>query len=201
MKKNIFFIISLLLLASTIITVIRGRESKNVVSQQTSTTNVSTPTPLTASPILEIAKPSRLIIEKIGVDTSIEHVGLAVDGRMDVPKEDMNVAWYQLGSIPGAKGSAVLAGHFDNPTGGPAIFFRLNELKAGDSIKVVAEDNTITEFTVTNIQVYKDATFPIDLVFNPNTESMLNLITCDGTFDTTAKNYSDRLVVFSEKKA
>jgi sortase A len=144
--------------------------------------------------------PSKLIISKIGINTSIESVGLDGEKRMDVPKDDMNVGWYKYGAIPGEKGSAVLAGHFDTKSGGPAIFYRLSELKKGDSIIVTSKSKDERTFIVTEIQVFKDETFPISLVFSQDDTERLNLITCDGVFDNNEKNYTDRLVVFSELK-
>jgi sortase A len=144
--------------------------------------------------------PSKLIISKIGINTSIESVGLDGEKRMDVPKDDMNVGWYKYGAIPGEKGSAVLAGHFDTKSGGPAIFYRLSELKKGDSIIVTSKSKDERTFIVTEIQVFKNETFPISLVFSQDDTERLNLITCDGVFDNNEKNYTDRLVVFSELK-
>lgn len=141
--------------------------------------------------------PERLIIQKLHVNALIEDVGLDSEKRMDVPKDDMNVSWYKYGAIPGEMGSAVLAGHFDTKTGGQAVFYRLSELSKGDSIIVTGENGEERTFIVTDTKIFKDATFPIDLVFSKNDGKYLNLITCDGVFDQNEKSYSDRLVVFT----
>ncbi|MBI4136680.1 class F sortase [Candidatus Roizmanbacteria bacterium] len=151
---------------------------------------------ITSAPIVTL--PIRLIIPKLGVDTVIEHVGLAPDDRMDVPKNADQVAWYNLGPKPGEAGSAVIAGHLDKPGGTPAVFYRLNELQSGDELIIMSQDMTQQTFRVVNTEVFDDATFPIDLVFGGTERRMLNLITCAGTFNRDTRLYSDRTVVFTE---
>lgn len=143
--------------------------------------------------------PQKLIIKKIQVNASVEEVGLDAEKRMDVPKEDMNVGWYKYGPKLGDVGSSVIAGHFDTKIGGQAVFYRLSELKKGDEIIVLGKGSERT-FVVTDVQIFKDESFPISLVFSQTDKRRLNLITCDGVFDNNQKNYSDRLVVFSEMR-
>jgi sortase A len=144
--------------------------------------------------------PSKLRIPKINITASIEEVGLDAEKRMDVPKDDFDVGWYKYGAIPGEKGSAVLAGHFDTKKGGPAVFYRLSELKPNDQIIIIGENGEERTFVVTDTKIFKDETFPIPLVFSQDGSERLNLITCDGVFDKNQKNYTDRLVVFTKLK-
>jgi sortase A len=152
------------------------------------------------TPVSLSTVPNRIIIPKLEVAAEIEHVGLDEEKRMDVPKDDMNVAWYKYGPKPGDPGSAVFAGHFDTKTGSPAVFNRLSELSTGDTIIVEGEGNNEKTFVVTEVKKFKDETFPVDLVFYQKGGKYLNLITCDGVFDAVQKNYSDRLVVFTKLK-
>lgn len=153
-----------------------------------------TPTPL------PLAKPAELSIPKLNVHTPIEFVGNAADGNMDVPKDDMHVAWYEPGFIPGQKGNAVLAGHFDRKDGGPAVFYNLNKLENGDEI-IVADANTkLHTFVVVDKTKYPVTNFPVPNVFGPSDGKYLNLITCEGVFDPAKKLYSDRLVVRAQLK-
>ena len=71
--------------------------------------------------------PQTLHIPKINVAAAIEQVGLDTQGRMDVPEDADNVAWYKLGYKPGQKGNAVLAGHYDKETGEPAVFWDISK--------------------------------------------------------------------------
>jgi hypothetical protein len=81
--------------------------------------------------------PTRIIIPKIRVASSLDRLGRAPDGTVEVPGPDRweVPGWYELGPRPGELGSAVILGHVDS-TRGPAVFFRLRELRAGDEIEV-----------------------------------------------------------------
>jgi LPXTG-site transpeptidase (sortase) family protein len=178
---------------------------QSVVSSQpvTESSITSFVSPLTSpiatvipSPDIIRSRPTRLQIPTLNIDTAVEWVGEDEQGRMDVPVDANNVAWYQKGPLPGELGSAVLAGHLDTPTG-PAIFAHLAELTAGDRIYLTDEQGLEQTFVVEEVDTYKDATFPLKYVFSRKDASRLNLITCSGTFDSQTKNYSDRFVVFA----
>jgi sortase A len=145
--------------------------------------------------------PQRIEIPKFQIEANIESVGLDKDRRMDIPQNPANTAWYNLGPRPGMKGSAVIAGHKDNKDGSPSVFWDIKNLAPGDSITVT--DSTGEEFTflVTRIAEYEDSVFPLKEVFDASSDKpTLNLITCEGTWDTNAGNYSHRVVVYSELK-
>ncbi len=157
-------------------------------SEQTQATQVST----------QHARPVTLSIPSLQVSAEVEYVGLDEKRHMDVPKHDMNVAWYELGYSPGEKGNAVMAGHLDTITGAPAIFYNLDRLRKGDTIIVHLSDDTEITFSVTHVAVYENENFPLAEVFGPHDKARLNLITCRGHYDSQAKNYSQRTVVYSE---
>ncbi len=144
--------------------------------------------------------PSRIVIEKINVDAEIESVGMNEKGEMAVPAEDMNVAWYNLGYKPGADGSAVVAGHFDTRTGSPAVFYDIAKLSQGDEIEVTYPNGEAFTFEVTDSALYPFNDFPLQKVFNTPGSPTLNLITCDGVFNSAQRNYSQRRVVYAVMK-
>jgi LPXTG-site transpeptidase (sortase) family protein len=148
----------------------------------------------------EISKPVTFVISKINIDTSVESVAQDLKGNMDIPKKSANVAWYNLGPKPGEKGSAVLAGHYDDPTGAPAVFYNLNSLEPGDTLEVTDEKGTRYIYSITKKEKYPVDDFPVSMVFSQTGAPMLNLITCEGIFNKSAATYSHRLVVFSELK-
>ena len=158
------------------------------------------PTPTSAPD--EPATPMRLKIDTgaVQVDAAIEYVGKVAsgpnEGAMDVPKAWENVAWYEPGYLPGEPGNSVLAGHLDSTTG-PAVFYKLDQIKVGDILTVVDKDNRSIQFRVTKSQVYYNDEAPLYEIFGPSDESHLNLITCDGAFDRNSKEYDRKLVVFS----
>ncbi|MBI2601325.1 class F sortase [Candidatus Daviesbacteria bacterium] len=142
--------------------------------------------------------PAVVSIPKLNVYAAVEHVGQDTLGRMDIPKVAANVAWYQLGFRPGEKGSAVLAGHFDDVTGAPAVFFYLSSLVAGDQVIVEDQEGNRRVFVVVNKTIYAFDQVPLEQVFASTDKPRLNLITCDGVFNQNTRNYSQRLVVYTE---
>jgi hypothetical protein len=56
----------------------------------------------------------RLAVPALGVDAPVEPVGIRDDGQMALPDDVDRLGWYRFGPVPGAEGSAVLAGHVDD---------------------------------------------------------------------------------------
>ncbi|WP_405799621.1 class F sortase [Streptomyces sp. NBC_01506] len=127
--------------------------------------------------------PVRLRIPEIGVDAPFIRLGLAKDGSLDVPPaENGNVAgWYEHGTTPGAKGTAIVAGHVDNARG-PAVFYSLGTLEKGQRIEVTREDRRTAVFTVDAVEVYDNAEFPDQKVYGKTDRAELRVITCGGGF-------------------
>lgn len=158
--------------------------------------SAATPAPL-PTPLPRPGLPVRLTIPTIGVDAEVEHVGLAPDGAMDVPKNYANTAWYAPGTRPGERGNAAINGHVDSKTG-KAIFWDLKKLKPGDEIIVGGDDGVERTFVVTSTEIYKRAEAPLNRIFGPAAGAYLNLITCDGVFDRRRQEYDSNLVVYTE---
>ncbi len=119
---------------------------------------------------------------------------------MDVPRNADNVAWYNLGFKPGAKGSAVLAGHYDKESGDPAVFWDINKLTKGDAVMVTDTSGNTYTYSVMRIVKYPYNDFPLQEVFGQSEKAMVNLITCQGNWDDGAQNYSHRMVVYTQLK-
>lgn len=152
--------------------------------------------PTTGTPI-EMAFPTRLRVPKLEVNAAVEQVGLDEKQRMDVPKDFNNVGWYRLGYFPGERGSMVMAGHVDRENGDPAVFAQLSQLEPGDEITVVDSFEREYRYIVEKKELYPYDRLPLLTVFGANDAQRLNLITCAGTFDQSAENYSNRLVVYA----
>ena len=162
--------------------------------------NLPPPSPaLVIAPAEEVVSPPiTLIIPKLGVDTSIEHVGVTKEGDMATPSDSKNAGWYRFGTVPGMKGSAVAAGHLDNKDGSPAVFARLAELVEGDDVYVVNEKGEKLHFKVTSKKSYDYDIPDTKEIFGPAPVPRLNLITCNGAWLKGQSVYSKRLVVFTE---
>ncbi|MCL5784228.1 MAG: sortase [Patescibacteria group bacterium] len=147
------------------------------------------------------AEPQTLSIPKLGVNAAVESVGQDRSGRMDVPTGVDNVGWYSLGYKPGEKGNAVIDGHLDAVTGAPAVFYYLDRLQPGDQVIVTDKNGKDLTFEVTVSQSYPFDQVPLQEIFGSNDKSRLNLITCTGVWNSGARNYSNRLVVYAELKS
>ena len=148
----------------------------------------------TQAPALQ-GVPTRLKVEAIGVDTPLETLRLGKRGELEPPEDFAKAGWYADGTVPGDLGPAVIAGHVDNKRG-PAVFYRLRELEAGDRIEVVRGGTTVL-FTVTTTAWYPKTAFPTANVYGPTPDSQLRLITCGGVFDHRLRSYQDNLVVYA----
>jgi LPXTG-site transpeptidase (sortase) family protein len=147
-----------------------------------------------------ISLPFRLKIPVIAVDAAIKQVGLTSAGAMDVPKGPDDVAWFNLGPIPGELGSAVIDGHAGYKNNRSAVFDNLYKLQKGDKIYVTNQSGAINIFVVRSIERY-DPKANAGKVFSSNDGlSHLNLITCTGVWDSVAKSHSQRLIVFTDKE-
>jgi Sortase domain len=140
--------------------------------------------------------PLRLTIPSIGVTTRLLRLGLEADRSMQVPVDFDRAGWFAKGPTPGQVGPAVIAGHVDSRTG-PAVFYRLRELRAGDTVQVERADGTRLRFVVEDARRYPKTSFPTAAVFGPAPWAALRLVTCGGDFDRSAGSYRDNLVVFA----
>jgi len=140
--------------------------------------------------------PVRVEIPGIGVSSPLVRLGRNRDGTMQVPTDFQVAGWFAEGPQPGQLGPAVIAGHVDSRTG-PAVFYRLRELRAGDTVQVERADGTRLRFVVEDARRYPKTSFPTAAVFGPAPWAALRLVTCGGDFDRSARSYQDNLVVFA----
>jgi sortase (surface protein transpeptidase) len=143
--------------------------------------------------------PVRVEIPAIGVATRLQRLGRAGDGTIEVPHgpDKWDVAgWYKDGTRPGDPGSAVILGHVDSKSG-PAVFYRLRELRRGDQIEVDRAGGSRVTFTVQRVEQYPKRRFPTAEVYYPTLEPMLRLVTCGGAFNTATGHYTDNVIVFA----
>jgi sortase (surface protein transpeptidase) len=144
--------------------------------------------------------PVRIAIPSIGVASSLDRLGRARDRTVEVPSRWEVAGWYAPGTRPGDPGSAVILGHVDSKRG-PAVFFRLRELRQGDDITITRADGSSVRFAVDRTEQYDKRRFPTDAVYYPTLASELRLVTCGGEFDATAGHYRSNVIVFATLKA
>ena len=140
--------------------------------------------------------PVRVQVPSVGIDSSLEALKLLTNGDMQAPTKFPVAGWFAQGTRPGAVGPAIIAGHIDSVTG-PAVFYRLRDVKPGAAIIVTTRTGQTFRFTVTDTKQYPKTKFPADVVYGPTPVAELRLITCTGDFDFKTHHYLDNLVVSS----
>ncbi len=157
------------------------------------------PPTATPDPLESAGRPVQIQIPAIGVVALVEEVGLTGDGAMDIPAGWMNVAWFHEGFKPGQAGNAVVAGHLDSRSGGPAVFWNLNQLQPGDEVTVTYDGGDRYTFAVQDMEVlpYDVQGDAVTSIFGPSQTADLNLITCNGDWDRGKATYTQRLVVYT----
>jgi sortase (surface protein transpeptidase) len=140
--------------------------------------------------------PVRIEIPAIGVTSSLDRLGRAADKTVQVPSRWEVAGWYAAGTRPGDPGSAVILGHVDSRSG-PAVFYRLRELRRGDLVEVARADGSTARFAVQRTEQYDKRRFPTDEVYYPTLTPALRLVTCGGEFDATAGHYRSNIIVFA----
>ena len=151
-------------------------------------------------PIRPPSSTGHIRIPAIGVDASLIPRGLNHDQTLEVPNDWGVAGWFEGGPFPGEPGPAVVVGHVDS-TSGPAVFYRLRDLRKGDVIVVWRKGDTRSRFRVESLRWFSKSAFPTQLVYQATATPALRLITCGGAFDDSTGHYVDNLVVFATPMA
>ena len=137
-----------------------------------------------------------MAIPRIGVRaTTFENLALARNGEIEVPQDADNPGWFTPGPVPGQVGPAVIAGHLDDEFG-PAVFYRLSELRPGDRLRVTPRRGPVQVFAVDRVASFDKNAFPTKAVYGPTPRPELRLITCEGRYD-DEDGYVRNTVVFA----
>jgi hypothetical protein len=155
-----------------------------------------------SDPLAPMARsvPRSLVIPRIGVRAKIIPLGLRPGGSPAVPPlaTPFVTSWYDPGPTPGAPGAAVIFGHVDSATVGPAVFYNLGRLRTGDRVDVTLADRRTAVFRVYGAGLYPKTHFPTLGVYGYTRWPTLRLITCGGEFDRHTRQYLGNVVVFAE---
>jgi sortase (surface protein transpeptidase) len=175
----------------------------STVTAPATETAVATPAP-PPTPLPAGVAPVELRIDSVGVDAPIE-LGAVTDGAMQDPSGPWVVSWYDALGTLGQGGNVVLAGHVDyynagqDGTPGPAVFWNVRDLPAGELIRVVGEDGQSYAYAVQWTQAYAAAELTPDVIqheiVGDTGQETLTLITCGGDFDPATGEYLQRWVV------
>ncbi len=166
--------------------------SPAVPNEESEEQPTATPTP-TPESTLSLAPVSKIRMPSIDVDARIVPLGILPTGYMDVPKSPELVGWYNFTGKPGLGGNAVLSGHVDYVGVGPAVFWDLKELQAGDTIEIELTDGTAITYEVTAALDAAVDDLDMESILAQTESESLTLITCSGSF--VGGGYTNRLVV------
>lgn len=169
-------------------------------------TNASLPAPKNTiqTPVNQTARgltrvePKHVKITAAGVDTDLIELGREADGTLETPESYTLAGWYKYAPTPGEVGPAVIVGHVDNYKG-PAVFYRLKELKAGDIIEITRANGSVVKFKVNSVEQFQQDNFPTQKVYGNINYPGLRLITCGGEFNHATGEYLANTVVFASK--
>jgi Sortase domain len=144
--------------------------------------------------------PQTVRIPAIGVDAHIIGLGMGDGDIVNVPSlsTPMLTSWFTGGVTPGQVGPAVLFGHVDSAVTGPAVFYRLGDLRPGDLVYVTRSDSRTAVFDVDAVDLYAENAFPDRSIYGSTASPALRLITCGGDFDTKTHLYLDRTVAWAK---
>ncbi|MEX5298079.1 class F sortase [Kocuria sp. CPCC 205292] len=182
----------------------RGSVSDHVVPLTTGALRAPPPAAGSSAPAsgsagaaaLAAPEPTRLSVERIGLDDELMELGLRPDRSLEVPPEGPGApaGWYRHSPVPGETGPSVLLGHVNATGGGPGVFAELHRLGPGDRITVTREDGSAVVFAVDAVERHEKDEFPTLRVYGNTAGPELRLITCDG-YDPATGSFEENLVV------
>jgi len=140
--------------------------------------------------------PKQLQIPRIRVTASVEDKSLSTVADLHVPSKWDEVAWYDRGPRPGDRGRATIFGHKDS-TCCPAVFWRLGELRSGDTLRVIYTGGRTLAFRVLWEKVYQSTGLPMTWLFGHTRDRGLTLMSCAGKFHRDGTDYHQTRVVYA----
>jgi len=141
-----------------------------------------------------IAAPTWLDIPSAHISAPVVGLGVDANGIMEAPATPDVVGWYRMSARAGQPGNSVLSGHVDWGTN-TAVFWGLRNLAPSDFIVLHGEDSTQHRYAVQWNRVYSRDDPALTSVVRGVSGSVLTLITCEGVYDRTSRDYSDRRIV------
>jgi hypothetical protein len=140
--------------------------------------------------------PARLVVPDLGVDATVDAVGVQPDGAMVIPASPTSVGWYRYGSAPAdPAGNTVIAGHVATREDGPGALARLAEAQPGMRVEVTAADGTVHAYEVAGRESIVKEALPVDEIFAREGRPLLVLVTCGGEYIPELRSHRDNIVV------
>ena len=144
-----------------------------------------------------------LLIPSARLRASIVRVGITASNAFGAPDNPFVIGWWADGPAPGQSGNVLLDGHrdFRDSDGnlGTGVCWELPNTSLGDFI--IVRDNDARQNYL--YSVVETTSIPFDApegaaYLASSALSRLTLVTCEGSFDAGAHNYSNRRIVVAE---
>jgi sortase (surface protein transpeptidase) len=144
-----------------------------------------------------------LIIPSAQLRAAVVMVGVSANNFLGAPDNPETIGWWEEGPAPGERGNVLFDGHRDfrdiNGHVGEGVCWLLTETRPGDPVIVRdRSDGSASVYTVRTIHSI-ESDDPTGAEFlRASDRAMLTIVTCEGSFDEEAHNYSQRRVVVAE---
>lgn len=144
--------------------------------------------------------PRYLDIPTLGIHTRVLSLGILNSGALATPNNSYDVGWYNESSLPGKPGAMLIDGHV-SAWMTPGVFYGLKDLNPGDRLSIQRGDGKTLDYKVVKTIVYDADHVDMRTALQPVDSSKpgLNLITCDGTYQSANHTYDRRLLVMAEQ--
>ncbi|MFI9589624.1 class F sortase [Nonomuraea sp. NPDC052265] len=141
--------------------------------------------------------PKSIDIPSLDLEAPLMKLGLSKDGEVELPpyEKPKMAGWYSGSAVPGERGASVIIGHVDTKTA-PAVFYKLRQLRKGETVKVERSDGKVVSFKVDAIEQVSKDHFPARRVY---VDEGLKLVTCGGKFDYSRGEYVDNIIVYASR--
>jgi LPXTG-site transpeptidase (sortase) family protein len=145
---------------------------------------------------IEPVPPTRVAIDKLGINAPVDAVGVYEDGSVEIPEDVARVGWYRFGSDPAqGQGSTVIVGHRDGFDQGRGAFYSISALDVGDRVSIELSDGGLRNYEVVAREVIAKEILPTSDLFAEDGAERLTLISCIGYFDRGGDGYRENVVV------
>jgi len=183
-----------------------NRTSDTVQSTSTGSTSGSTGSDNSYVAANESYLGDRLVIQTIGVDTTVTAAVVGTSGQMPDPVGYFNAVWYDFQNHSGVggyrDGNLTLAAHVDCAAcvdGGPglAAFWGVSKLQPGDEATYYFSDGTVQRYVVRSVAAYSPSANWGGIL--ASSQADMTLVTCGGTWDPVAHEYATRWAAYLDK--
>jgi sortase family protein len=153
--------------------------------------------PAAAPKVAAVQVPVRLLIPAIGVSAPVLPTGVQAGGSLAIPPDPSDVGWWAGGGFPGEPaGAVILVGHINSAALGPGALLRLQDLRPGMVITVMASGQAY-RYRVVALRAYAKASLPVAAVFGQQVAPRLVVVSCGGPFDASTGHYLDNIVAYA----